>query len=48
MPTSGQVRAHRPGLDPSWSTTERRGEALLGPVAAPPGSSATAGAAAGR
>ena len=44
----GQVRLTAPGLDPSWSTTERRGEALLGPVAAPPGSSATAGAAAGR
>jgi len=26
-----------PGLDPSWSTTERRGEALLAPVAPPEG-----------
>ena len=26
------VRLTAPGLDPSWSTTERRGEALLGPV----------------
>jgi hypothetical protein len=25
-----------PGLDPSWSTTDRRGEALLGPVPPPP------------
>jgi hypothetical protein len=25
-----------PGLDPSWSTTDRRGEALLGPVPTPP------------
>src|SRR5918996_1156643 len=28
------VRLTAPGLDPSWSTTERRGEALLGPVPA--------------
>jgi hypothetical protein len=27
-----------PGLDPSWSTTDRRGEALLGPVPPPPAS----------
>ena len=44
----GKVRLTAPGIDPSWSTSERRGEALLGPVAAPPGSSATAGATAGR
>jgi hypothetical protein len=25
-----------PGLDPSWSTTDPRGEALLGPVPPPP------------
>ena len=44
----GKVRLTAPGLDPSWSTSERRGEALLGPVPAPPGSSAAAGAAVGR
>jgi hypothetical protein len=32
------VRLTAPGLDPSWSTTERRGEALLAPVP-PPASS---------
>jgi hypothetical protein len=33
---SGQpVRLTAPGLDPAWSTTDRRGEALLGPVPAP-------------
>jgi hypothetical protein len=31
----GPVRLTAPGLDPSWSTTERRGEALLGPVPVP-------------
>lgn len=30
----GPVRLTAPGLDPSWSSTEREGEALLGPVAA--------------
>ena len=29
------VRMTAPGLDPSWSSTERAGEALLAPVAAP-------------
>jgi len=43
-----QVTLTAPGLDPSWSTTERRGEALLGPVPTPPGSSAATGAAVGR
>jgi hypothetical protein len=33
----GTVRLTAPGLDASWSTTERRGEALLGPVPPPPG-----------
>ena len=33
----GAVRLTAPGLDPSWSTTERQGEALLGPVPSPPG-----------
>ena len=28
----GPVRLSAPGLDPGWSTTDRRGEALLGPV----------------
>jgi hypothetical protein len=28
----GPVRLTAPGLDPGWSTTDRRGEALLGPV----------------
>ncbi len=46
----GPVRLTAPGLDPTWSTTERRGEALLGPVPAPPtraadGSEASVGAA---
>jgi hypothetical protein len=45
-PGVGNVRLTAPGLDPSWSTDERRGEALLGPVPAPPVSSA-AGAAVG-
>jgi hypothetical protein len=31
----GAVRLTAPGLDPSWSTTDRRGEALLGPVPVP-------------
>jgi hypothetical protein len=30
-----EVRVAVPGLDPSWSTTERTGEALLAPVALP-------------
>jgi hypothetical protein len=29
------VRVTAPGLDPTWSTNERRGEALLGPVPPP-------------
>jgi hypothetical protein len=29
------VRVTAPGLDPAWSTSERRGEALLGPVPPP-------------
>jgi hypothetical protein len=45
-PGVGTVRLTAPGFDPSWSTYERRGEALLGPVPAPPVSSA-AGAAVG-
>ena len=44
----GKVRLTTPGIDPSWSTSERRGEALLGPVPAPSESSAAAGAAVGR
>jgi hypothetical protein len=32
----GPVRLRSPGLDPTWSTTERQGEALLGPVPPPP------------
>lgn len=35
-PGQGPVRLVSPGLDPTWSTTELRGEALLGPVPAPP------------
>ena len=35
----GPVRLTAPGLEPGWSTTERRGEALLGPV---PGDAAPA------
>ena len=31
------VRLGVPGLDPAWSTTERRGDALLAPVAPPDG-----------
>jgi hypothetical protein len=34
-PGVGPVRLTAPGLDPSWSTTELRGEALLAPVAVP-------------
>jgi hypothetical protein len=30
------VRLTAPGLDPSWSTADARGEALLGPVPPPP------------
>ncbi len=33
----GPVRLTVPSLDPSWSTTERRGDALLGEVAPPAG-----------
>jgi hypothetical protein len=44
----GDVRLTAPGLDPSWSTSQRRGEALLGPVVAPPGPSAATGATVGR
>jgi hypothetical protein len=47
-PGVGDVRLTAPGLDPSWSTQEHHGEALLGPVVAPPGPSAAAGAAVGR
>lgn len=49
----GPVRLTAPGLDASWSTIERRGEALLGPVPAPPpptngsGASVSVGAASG-
>lgn len=32
-PPDGLVTLTAPGLDPAWSTTERRGEALLSPVA---------------
>jgi hypothetical protein len=35
-PGVGPVRLVAPGLDPAWSTTERRGEALLGPVPVSP------------
>ena len=35
-PGVGPVRLTAPGLDACWSTTEARGEALLGPVPAPP------------
>ena len=35
-PGVAAVRLTTPGLDPSWSTTDRRGEALLGPVPPPP------------
>ncbi|HEY8527703.1 MAG TPA: hypothetical protein VIL48_22245 [Acidimicrobiales bacterium] len=34
-PGTEAVRLTAPGLDPSWSTTELRGEALLGPVPVP-------------
>jgi hypothetical protein len=47
-PGVGDVRLTAPGLDPSWSTSEHHGEALLGPVAAPTGPSAAAGATVGR
>jgi hypothetical protein len=39
----GAVRLTTPGLDASWSTSERRGEALLGPVPAPPQPSSSGG-----
>ncbi|HEX5366698.1 MAG TPA: hypothetical protein VFW63_08570 [Acidimicrobiales bacterium] len=35
-PGVGTVLLTAPGLDPSWSTTEAAGEALLGPVPRPP------------
>ena len=35
-PGVGPVRLVAPGLDPTWSTTERQGEALLGPVPVSP------------
>jgi hypothetical protein len=47
-PGIGKIRLTAPGIDPSWSTDERHGEALLGPVAAPPGPAAATGAAVGR
>ncbi|HEX5945126.1 MAG TPA: hypothetical protein VFY82_02565 [Acidimicrobiales bacterium] len=34
-PGQGPIRLVSPGLDPTWSTTDLRGEALLGPVPAP-------------
>ncbi len=34
-PGADPVRLTAPGLDPTWSTTERQGEALLGPVPSP-------------
>ena len=34
-PSAPPIRLTVPGLDPSWSSTERRGEALLGEVAPP-------------
>jgi hypothetical protein len=40
----GPVRLTAPGLDPTWATTERRGEALVGPVPAPPPSPPDEGA----
>jgi len=36
-PDAGPVRVTAPSFDPEWSTTEARGEALLGPVPVPPG-----------
>ena len=39
----GAVRLTAPGLDASWSTAERRGEALLDPVPAPPQPSSSEG-----
>jgi hypothetical protein len=47
-PGVGEFRLTAPGIDPSWSTNESHGEALLGPVVAPPGPSAATGAAVGR
>ncbi len=34
-PSMAEVSITVPGLDPTWSTTEVRGEALLAPVAQP-------------
>ncbi|HLT70765.1 MAG TPA: hypothetical protein VKZ72_11395 [Acidimicrobiales bacterium] len=46
-PGVGPVRLVAPGLDPAWSTTERQGEALLGPVpVTPPREEPSVGAAA--
>lgn len=42
-PGGGPVRLSAPGLDPSWSTTEVRGEALLAPVTPPAGASSGPG-----
>src|SRR5690606_26116973 len=39
-PGVAEVRLTAPGLGPSWSTTEPRGEALLGPVPPPPAAEA--------
>ena len=39
----GAVRLTAPGLEAAWSTTDWRGEALLGPVPAPPGRPADPG-----
>jgi hypothetical protein len=50
-PGQGPVRLRAPGFDPHWSSTEAKGEALLGPVV-PPGAApeppAAAGVGAGR
>jgi hypothetical protein len=35
QPDAGPVRLTAPALDPAWSTTERRGDALLAPVPVP-------------
>lgn len=37
------LRLTAPGLDPSWSTTEAKGEALLGPVGQPASSGSSGG-----
>lgn len=43
----GVVRLSAPGLDPAWSTTEPRGEALLGAVAPPRSTSKVASSGSG-